>query len=263
MDIITEQQNTPRRNILMNLLDELGFQSIKSFQASQQLAVDGLAGRITYNALHGVLLRVVELQDFAGFYFAETFPKRQIVWHHSAGWDDARGMYDWWKNDGARQVATAVGIENDGTIFRGFNEQYWAHHLGMKHVDNVVRNQQSVAVEICNWGGLTEKDFQLYSWADVPVNRSETIRVDYRGYQYFEIYTSAEINTLKYWTLLNALRFGIPVAYREQDMWQVSQNAINGVPGLYTHGSYVSWKSDVAPQPNLIAMAKGLAVYER
>ena len=109
MEIISENQKTPRRNILMNLLSELGFKSIKDFQKSQKLAQDGLVGLMTYNALYQKLLNVVELQNFAGHYFRQIHPKNQIVWHHSAGWDNARGMYDWWRQDGIVHVATAIG----------------------------------------------------------------------------------------------------------------------------------------------------------
>ncbi|PKQ69921.1 MULTISPECIES: N-acetylmuramoyl-L-alanine amidase [Raineya] len=263
MEIISENQKTPRRNILMNLLAELGFKSIRDFQKSQKLAQDGLAGLMTYNALYQKLLNIVELQNFAGHYYKQTYPKNQIVWHHSAGWDNARGMYDWWRQDGVMHVATAVGIVDDGTLFRGYDESFWAHHIGMKHLNNLARNQQSVAVEICNWGSLTEKNKKLYSWANVEIPKKKAIALNYKGYKYYEIYTDSEIKTLKYWTLLNAMRFGIPLAYRESDMWELSQNAINGVAGIYTHNSYISWKTDVSPQLKLIKMAKELVAYEK
>ncbi|MCS6795473.1 MAG: N-acetylmuramoyl-L-alanine amidase [Raineya sp.] len=263
MQVITEKQRNTRRNILMNLLSELGFKSIKAFQKSEKLAQDGLFGIVSYNALYKKLLNVVELQNFEGHYFKQVYPKNQIVWHHSAGWDNARGMYDWWRNDGVFHVATAVGITDDGTIFRGFEESYWAHHIGMKHLNNLARNQQSIAVEICNWGNLTEKNGKLYSWANVEIPKNKTIELNYKGYKFYEVYTDKEIESLKYWTLLNAMRFGIPLAYRENEMWQVSQKAIDGVAGIYTHNSFLSWKTDVSPQPKLIAMAKSLADYEK
>jgi len=59
------------------------------------------------------------------------------------------------------------------------------------------------------------------------------------------------------------MRFGIALAYRENDMWQLSQRAIDGVSGIYTHNSYLSWKTDVSPQPKLIKMVESLADYEK
>jgi hypothetical protein len=263
MLIIAEHHKTTRRNVLMNLLTELGYRSIIDFQRAHDLVADGLAGINTYNALYQRLLKVVDLQNFAGNFYRETHQKKQIVWHHSAGWDDARGMYDWWRQDGAYHVATAIGIVDAGIVFRGYDEGFWAHHIGMQHPFNVLRNQQSVAVEICNWGALTEVSEGLKSWAGAIVPKNKTIELSYKGIKYYEIYTDAEIESLKKWTLLNALRFGIPLKYNEADMWQVSQNAIDGVAGIYTHNSFLSWKSDVSPQPKLIAMAKKLKEYEK
>ncbi len=263
MQVITESQKSKRRNILMNLLSELGYKSIADFQKANGLVQDGLAGINTYNRLYRLLLNVVDLQNFGGNFYPEIHTKRQIVWHHSAGWDDARAMYDWWRQDGVRHVATAIGITDNGSIFRGYDEQFWAHHIGMQHWNNLARNQQSVAVEICNWGALTETPEGLKTWAGTIVPKDKAIELNYKNIKFFEAYTDAEIKALKYWTLLNAMRFNIPLDYREADMWLVSQNAINGVAGIYTHNSFLSWKSDVSPQPKLIDMAKGLVEYEK
>lgn len=41
-------------------------------------------------------------------------------------------------------------------------------------------------------------------------------------------------------------------------MWSVSNKALKGQNGLYTHNSYRRDKSDVSPQPKLIEMLKSL-----
>lgn len=263
MLVITEQQKTARRNILMNILAELGYKSIIEFQATHNLVTDGLAGLHTYNALYNRLLQVVELQNFGGNFFKEVHSKNQIVWHHSAGWDNARGMYDWWKQDGVYHVATSIGIVDSGTVFRGYDESFWAHHIGMKHWNNLARNRQSIAVEICNWGGLKETSEGLKTWANTIVPKNKAIELKYKDYTYYEMYTDAEIESLKRWTLLNAMRFDIPLAYREDDMWGISQAGIDGTSGIYTHNSFIAGKTDVSPQPKLINMAKKLKDYER
>ena len=48
-------------------------------------------------------------------------------------------------------------------------------------------------------------------------------------------------------------RYNIPLEYN-QDMWDVSINALKGAPGIWTHVSYRSDKSDCHPQPELIEM---------
>jgi hypothetical protein len=243
-------------------LKDFGFKTIEEFQKFAKIKIDGIFGLVSWNSLYNYILEVQSL-DFESYYFKQTHPKKQIVWHHSAGWDNARGMFDWWKNDGVVHVATSIGIVDSGTIFKGYDESFWGHHIGLKHINNTVLNQQSIAVEICNWGNLIEKNGKFYSWANTEVPKSKAIELNYKGFKFYEIYTDEEIKALKYWTLLNAMRFEIPLAYREADMWKESQNAINGVPGIYTHNSYLSWKTDVSPQPKLITMAKELENYEK
>jgi hypothetical protein len=274
MNLITENQNTKRKNILINLLSELGFKSIKAFQKAHgqetiyKLDDDGLFGLKSYAVLYSKLLNVQEFPQFEGNYFKQSFTKRQIVWHHSAGWDNNRTMFSGWISDGIKHVATAIGIQDDGSILRGYDEQFWAYHIGL---GNAFLEQGSVAVEICNWGALEERENKLYTWVcdygkrgrAVTLPYEKAIELNYKGYKYYEIYTDAEIKSLKYWTLLNAMRFDIPLDYSHNDMWAVSSKAMNGVSGIYTHNSYISWKTDVSPQPKLIEMAKALVNYTK
>jgi hypothetical protein len=207
-------------------------------------------------------------------------PKRQIIWHHSAGWDNARGMIDYWQNDARRGVATAIGITDKGELYRAFDESYWGGSIGcdaktfIQHgipliyqngsvANNQLLDRSAVAVEVCNWGSLTEREGKLYSWANALVPREKAIELNYKTVKFYEAYTEKEITTLKLWTLLNSVRFNIPLEYNEEDMWQVSKNALSGKPGLYTHNSYRWDKSDVSPQPALINMAKDLVNYTR
>ncbi len=59
-----------------------------------------------------------------------------------------------------------------------------------------------------------------------------------------------------------ALRYDIPIDYREQDLWNVSNSAIAGNPGLFTHCSYISWKIDIVPQPLMVDMLKAVEPQE-
>tara|TARA_Y100001972_G_scaffold65471_1_gene79808 strand:+ start:5312 stop:6589 length:1278 start_codon:yes stop_codon:yes gene_type:complete len=40
--------------------------------------------------------------------------------------------------------------------------------------------------------------------------------------------------------------------FRGKDLWAVSKDVFDGVPGVYTHNSVVSTKSDILPTPNLV-----------
>lgn len=264
MRLIHENENSQRAKVLYNVLKEYtSSNTIRDYQIAKGITVDGIAGNETWDTLYKELLKVVEV-DFSGYFYPQIYPKKQIIWHHSAGWDNARNMFYWWKIDGVRHVATSIGIIDDGTVYRGFHEDFWAHHIGMKDWRNPARNQEAVAVEICNWGTLNKSGDRYYStWVPTAeVGAGKVIELNYKGVKYYEAYTDAEIETLKRWTLLIAIRYGIPLDYRENDMWKLSENAKNGVPGIYTHNSFIEGKTDVSPQPKLIAMAESLINYQ-
>ena len=276
---ITEITTGFHKNILMNLLKEIGYKTIKEFQTTNRLDVDGIFGLQSYNKLYKLILNVEEV-PFENYYFKVAHPKKQIIWHHSAGWDNVRGMFDWWKNDKITHVATSIGIDDNGKVYRGFDESYWAASIGATAssftslgislvyrngmiANNLMLDEAAVAVEVANWGSLTEKNGKLYSWANAEVPKTKTIELNYKGVKFYEIYTDAEIRTLKYWTLLNAIRFQIPVNFSYDDCFAVSKKALSGELGIFTHNSYRADKSDVSPQPKLIEMAKSLIDYTK
>lgn len=262
--LVIENGNTQRERIAMTILNEIGCKSIKEFQISKNLESDGIMGINTYSKLYECYLKIQNI-DFRNNFHAQICNKKQIVLHHSAGWDNARGMFEAWKNDGLKHVATSIGITDDGAITRGFDEQFWAVHIGAWDIglpNYTELESQSVAVEICNWGALMERNGQFFTWvgnygrtsAGVTLPKEKVIKLDYKGYPFYEIYTDEEIESLRRWVLLNALRFDIPLSYNPKDFWEVSQKAIAGVAGLYTHNSFISWKTDISPQPKMIKM---------
>ena len=279
MTPISESTTTINKTMLFNLLHELGYKDIKDYQSKNGLVVDGLFGMMSYTKLYNQILKVVDM-NFEGYYFKEVYPKKQIIWHHSAGWDNARGMFEWWKSDGKTHVATSIGITDDGVVSKGFDESFWAGSIGCDAkvftsngipliwnssktmvMNNILLDQGAIAVEICNWGNLIEKNGNLYSWSDTLIPRDKAVELNYKTYKYFEKYTEAEVKSLKYWTLLNAIRFNIPLFYSYEDMFKVSKKALSGQPGLFTHNSYRFDKTDVSPQDSVIKAAKELELY--
>ncbi|MCU0439305.1 MAG: N-acetylmuramoyl-L-alanine amidase [Raineya sp.] len=232
--------------------------------------IDGDFGLLSYAALYADLIKPVELQGFTDFIRAE-FPKEQIVLHHSAGWDNARGMFDSWQKDGQRGVATAIGIIDNGTIVRGYNEVFWGHHIGSENWNNVALNQKSVAVEICNFGCLMKREGKYFAWPNnygtkgpgVEIPESKVIKLNYKGFEFYEVYTDKEIESLEKWILVMSLRWNIDLTYRHQDMFpntgQVSARALQGTNGMFTHNSFIDWKTDISPQPKMISMLEKLA----
>ena len=114
--------------------------------------------------------------------------------------------------------------------------------------------------------------YELVTWANSTSEPISKITYDgkgnnYRGYTNWQGYTYAQLNTL-YAILLRIQKEypNIPLGINSRedylDMFppakEVSQNAINGIPGIYTHNSYrATEKSDVYPANNLISLLSG------
>lgn len=247
------------------------------------LLVDGWFGMKTYSALYKKVLRP-KFYNFEGYYHKSTQEKKQIVWHHAAGRDTATGMFYWWKVDGKEHVATSAAIDDKGVITKGYDEDYWGHHLGLRRnflarngilnfwTQNTILNKQSVAVEILNWGSLRKIGGRYYPWTQwnkSKPNKSEAIpkrkviKLNYRGFEYYEKYTSAEIETLKNWTILNSIRYGINLDYSYEQMFEVNKKALKGTNGIYSHTSFRPDKTDVSPQGRLIEMTEGLSMFQK
>jgi hypothetical protein len=209
-------------------------------------------------------------------YVDEETKKLQIVLHHTAGNSSGPGTIKMWNNDDRGRIATCITISGkglstdtfDGEICQAFSSKKWAYHLGIK--SDVFRAQAlpyrlldplAIGIEICNWGPLTQKaDGKYYNYVDrvVPNDQVCELPVPYKGHKYYHAYTDAQIESVKqlliYWSKVH----GIPLDYNEKDMWAVSKNALSAVPGVYTHNSYRKDKTDISPQPKMIAMLKSL-----
>ncbi len=207
-------------------------------------------------------------------YNKEVTSKKQIVLHHTVSGDGITGDLRTWEN--WRTVATAIIMDRDGTINQLFSSKYWAHHLkaGDSNLD-----KHSIGIELDNWGGLYKGDGNLKQFGkrrDGSPNMVRTIKGafyatygnevhcpittypnGFRGYNYFESYTDAQIRTTGELLRLWNQRYNIPLTYRSE-MWQKSQNALSGTPGVWAHVSYRNPKAkqDAHPQPELISMLK-------
>lgn len=214
-------------------------------------------------------------------YYSKETEKSQIVLHHTVSGNSVDGDIRWWEQTPER-VATCIIIARDGTIHTLFNSEKWAHHLGVKirvfdslkikrnfrrsvqsgkmYVSNNVElNEGAIGLEIDSWGGLEKKNGKYYRTGNKEISKDKVI--DYgkeiRGFRYYEKYTDEQISSvkflLKYWND----KYNIPLDYKE-GIWDVSKKALTGEPGVWSHVSYRSDKSDCHPQPELISMLKSL-----
>jgi hypothetical protein len=210
-----------------------------------------------------------------GQYFREEVKKVQIVLHHTAGNSSAPATIQNWNTDDRGKIATCIVVSGkgtstgtyDGEICQCYSSKYWAYHLGLK--SDIFRSKGvpyksidplAIGIEICNWGPLTLKGHKFYNYVDREVPSDQVCALDkpYKGHLYYHAYTDAQIESVRqllvYWGKVH----GIPLKYNETDMWDISKNALSAVPGIYTHNSYRKDKSDISPQPKMIAMLKTL-----
>ena len=190
-------------------------------------------------------------------YYKEKFEKQQIVLHHTVSGPGIRGDLATWKKYKSN-IATCAILDRDGTINQLFSSKFWGYHLG---AGKSWLDKHSIGVELDNWGQLEEKNGKLFtvydSHVDVPIVHYPK---GFRGEQIFETYPIAQLRALGELLLLWNKRYRIPLTYNEE-MWDVSERALDGEPGVWAHVSYRPWPSsknkwDVHPDPNLITMLR-------
>ena len=191
-------------------------------------------------------------------YFKEKTLKTQIVIHHTAGGGNAENVIHGWDFNPER-VATAFVIDSKGEVFKAFEPEFWAYHLGLKTSQNLSLNKGSIGIELCNWGQLIKKsDGLFYNYVNkvVPENEVAVIK-KFRGFEFYHKYNDLQIESLRKLILELTAKFAINKKYNS-DMWDISPNAILGKNGIYTHVSYRLDKNDCSPQINLITMLQNL-----
>lgn len=207
-------------------------------------------------------------------YFDAEVKKTQIVLHHTAGNSSGPSTIRNWQSDNRGKIATCVTISGkglskdtfDGEICQAFGSKKWAYHLGIKR--DVFRSRgvpfsnldsTSIGIEICNWGPLEKVGDKFYNYVDreVPADQVCVLEKPYKNNLYYHAYTDAQIESVRqllvYWSKIH----GIDLTYNE-DIWEVTARALKGTNGVFTHNSYRKDKSDISPQPKLIAMLKSL-----
>ncbi len=250
----------------MSILDDILFWKKKKekiivpYRTSDQIKNDDVImpeeePKSIWKNLKPIDLSKIETIDFPkSQYFQEIYEKKSIVMHHTVG-PTIESTLSEWKSTSDR-VATCIIIDRGGIPWQLFSSKYWAAHL---KCGNLNLDRHSIAVEIVNWGQLTPTSdgrFKTY-YGNKIYTTAQYYPNAYRGYHYFEKYTDAQIITLGelmlYWNMI----YNIPLKYRES-IWDVTQDARNGVPGIYSHTSYRTDKSDCHPQHELVSMLKTL-----
>jgi len=209
-------------------------------------------------------------------YVREETSKTTIYIHHTAGSADPYGVLRWW-NETPERVATSFVIGGkptrsnhkwtDGELVQAFSSKYWAYHLGLKQsnlppgsLGSKELNAQAIGIEICNWGYLTYKDGQFYTYVNSIIPADEVITLDkpYKGYEHWHKYTDAQLQVCKELVVYMANKYNIPTCYKGDQMFELDMRAFEGEPGIWTHTSVRTDKTDCSPQSAFVKMLKDI-----
>ena len=147
-------------------------------------------------------------------YYHDIIPKKTIYLHHTAGshradWTVASWDRDKTKSGGVRHIATSYiiggkstrdgNIDWDGVVVECHPPEKWAHHLGIKARNNKKLNQESIGIEICNYGPLHKKGDTYYNYVNSKVPSTDVVDLgfEYKGYRYYHTYTDSKIESTK------------------------------------------------------------------
>lgn len=209
-------------------------------------------------------------------YYREEVPKRTIFLHHTAGNPNPYAVLKWW-NETPERVGTAFVIGGkpttkdnwvDGDIIQAFSSKHWAYHLGLVKanmppgsLDSKTLNAQAIAIEICNWGPVTRKNGKFVTYVNTILNGDEVVDLgqDYRGFRFWHKYTDAQLSSAKALCQYLGKTYNIPLGYKGDEMFELDMRCFEGESGVWTHTSCRQDKTDCSPQPNFVAMVRGLA----
>lgn len=214
-------------------------------------------------------------------YIRQESAKRLIFLHHTASSSDPYSVVNWWKHTPER-VATSFIIAGestsdkwkDGEIIQIFSSKYWAYHLGLtaKHLapagkeakSSLWLNKHSIGLEICAWGQLVYKNGKYYAYpkdftsVTVPEDQVVEYPDKFRGYQFYQKYTPAQIESVRKLLLFLGDRWDIPLKYNDKIFTYPDLRAMRGEPCVAAHVGVRNDKFDVSPQPLLVEMLKSL-----
>jgi hypothetical protein len=218
-------------------------------------------------------------------YVREEVPKNAIYLHHTAGGHRPDWVVDGWMADRTAdgkksRVATAYVIGGpssssadmawDGVVVRCFEDRFWGYHLGVRTANAVALNARAVGIEICNYGQLTrtaDGRFLSYVNREVPRAQALDLGAPFRGFQFYQRYSTKQLGVLRELLLDIAnrhsidLRKGLPALLHKRrsfEAFEMQQAALEGKPGLWTHTNVRSDKNDCFPQPELIDLLLSL-----
>ena len=189
--------------------------SIRRFQRRQGLKSDGIVGPKTERALVAAGAGAPPIQavrppatiapedpdrpdwiDWAPSPYRSSRagnPVTAIIYHYTAG-PSLTGTVRWFQNN-PRRVSAHYVIGKDGRVVQMVPLAYSAHHAGSSNLPGCRRgvNRCSIGIEIVNWGVLTKRNGQFFTYSG---RRYIGLPPVFVGGRWWEPYTPAQVNAL-------------------------------------------------------------------
>ncbi len=223
-----------------------------------------------------------------GEFFPGPTTKEWVFLHHTAGWQNPYKVITDWAGDKRGPVATEFVVGGasikgdndkfDGEIVQAFPTGGYGWHLG---VGNTTMHRNSVGVEVCCFGQLTEGGYTkevdganvwipkttgkyyTYVGTEAHPNQIEKLPQPFRGFSHWHRYSNTQLVALKELILYIAsrdsidVRKGLPELIKEKGAQAFDFCDVNHVsthPGLWCHANVSTSKVDMFPQPELMDM---------
>jgi len=195
-------------------------------------------------------------------YIQEPTKKISICVHHTSGHTvDKKGLanmnhFNGWNTDDSR-VGAHYSIDHYGKIYQHLPDEDWIYHLGVKHKNSKLLNQQSIGIELCNEGWLTPHGATYKAGLGFTYQRdpAEVHIEDWRGHKYWAPYSDQQMESLiwlvkflqkKHEIGNTTMGFG---NYRNPNSTDKLASAYwkGEFNGIYTHNNVREDKTDVSP----------------
>lgn len=195
-------------------------------------------------------------------YYPVSNKKTAIFLHHTAG-DSAASAVSWW-NQTPENVGTALLVDRAGTALQCFDLDKWAYSLGVKGETSF--EKVSVGIEIVAMGWLLKEGEEFVSYPLWPLKKKRVIiakedviklEKPWRGFTYYHKYNDAQIKTIIELCVYLVDRFKIVVQKDLSNFWEYNPEVFQkDMPGIWSHTTVRRDKSDIYPDPKLIAGLK-------
>jgi len=205
-------------------------------------------------------MQIVKKHLSNGQYHTVKHEKNSLYLHHTES-TTAMSAWRWW-NSTPEVVGTAYIIDRDGVIYECFDPAVWAYHLGITHHGHW-HNKHSIAIELVSAGKLyfESGQYRFYPlWPNkqrytvIPENEVHKLSKPWRGFEYYHNYNEDQLESLK-WLIgrlildFPTIKFDNPV----KEIFDYNRKVIEErIPGMWSHATVRTDKTDVFPQPTLI-----------